>query len=805
MAGLLGTGLLAGVLTATGATPAQAVPAAVTVPGPWGVAVNPATDTAYVSSRSGNALRSVSGNATAGGSAPVGSFPLGTAYNPFNGYVYVANFSGGSVTVVDPATMTVVATVSTTSLGAVGANPYWVAVDESTGQVVVSFYSAGATVGVIDPATNALTSLALPAGQSGDRHVGITVDSVHHVAYVADSTAGAVSVVPLSGSAPTAVTVGGSPAGVLYSAGKVYVGFASGSLMKVIDTTAGNAVSSVTVGNTPSGLAVAAPTTAVFTMNNGDGTLSVIDGSSGTVVNTITPGTTNDYLTWAAADTVNNRLYVGNFTAGKVHVLAPADTEAASTLALSGSAASVTAGDTVTYTATPSNGTRPVTFYDTTSGSTAISSCTNVALSAGSASCTVTYPSAGSFSVTARTAEKNFLYQAATSSASSVTVAAVPAPTTTAPPVITPPVTTPPVTTPPATTPTELAPDAPRDISVRGADASSIVRFSAPEDHGSPITGYEYSLGGGATWKMWDASTDAAGTVTGTVGGLTNTKTYSLTFRARNAVGPSVASDPVSVTPRAELTGPSSKTLTGNVKTEFSGQLSASGGMAPYTYAAVGKTLPPRLTLSAAGRFGGRPTQAGTFSVKVRVTDHEDATSVATLDITIERATAASLSAISRSGLLRTPANPDRYTGKKRLTKAWQASADGTDAYPVSRLKGLNLVGGQAATLSGDGLFGFDRGVLTRAGRAQVKALAQTLQAEAKAVRCEGYTDYAGSRRHELELSRQRARAVCAALVREKAGVGTKSVGYGPSHPAVVGGSAKARRENRRVVVLVTR
>jgi outer membrane protein OmpA-like peptidoglycan-associated protein len=71
-------------------------------------------------------------------------------------------------------------------------------------------------------------------------------------------------------------------------------------------------------------------------------------------------------------------------------------------------------------------------------------------------------------------------------------------------------------------------------------------------------------------------------------------------------------------------------------------------------------------------------------------------------------------------------------------------------------------------------------------------------------VRCEGYTDYAGARKHELALSRRRAQAVCAALVRDRAGVNTTSLGYGPARPAVVGGSARARRENRRVVVLVT-
>jgi outer membrane protein OmpA-like peptidoglycan-associated protein/DNA-binding beta-propeller fold protein YncE len=695
-----------------GVSPAGATPTGVPVTGPWAVTVNPAADTAYVVSRSSNSLRAVTGDGTPGASTGVGGFPLGAAYNPVNGYVYTANYSGASVSVVNPVTMSVVTTVSTTALGAVGSNPYWVAVDESTGDVVVSFYSAGGRIGVIDPATHALTSLALPAGQTGDSHVGATVDPVHHVAYVADATAGLVDVVPLSGATPSTVAVGGSPAGLAYADGTVYVGFASGTTLKVIDTEHGNAVSSVAVGNTPSGVAVAPGSDAVFTTNNGDGTLSVVDGRSLTTVTTITPGATNDYLTWPAVDETHGRLYIGDFTAGRVFIAAPADTAVAPTLALSPSVTTAQAGDSVTWTATPSTGTEPVTFYDTTTGSTPLPGCTDVPVSDGSATCSATYPAAGSFDVTARSAERMFLYEAASSAPGTVTVTAPPAPPTVPTP-------TPTSTPAPAPVPTPTAEPTPAAPALRGPRARPVP--------------------------------------------------------------------------------------TGEVGTPYAGRLTAAGGVRPYAFAVTAGSLPPGLALTATGRIHGRPTRSGARTVTVEVTDAAGTTSQRAITVDVRRATAASLPAIDRAGQITLTTRPTRYDGAERRTTFWRATAGGVDAYPVHRLRGRDLTRGQAATLSGDGLFAFDSARLTTAGRAQVRALAAVLRERARAVRCEGYTDYAGSRRHEVALSRQRAAAVCSALVRLRAGVRTSALGYGPDRPAVVGGSATDRRENRRVVVLVTR
>jgi len=162
------------------------------------------------------------------------------------------------------------------------------------------------------------------------------------------------------------------------------------------------------------------------------------------------------------------------------------------------------------------------------------------------------------------------------------------------------------------------------------------------------------------------------------------------------------------------------------------------------------------------------------------------------------------LPVIERKDLVKIPRNPKAVTGKERKTKAFNSSFTGVDAHPIVKLGARSLTKGQATTLSGDGLFDFDSGKLTKKGRAQVKAVVSNLKGT-KAVKCEGYTDYAGSEDHELDLSAARAKAVCTTLKTYGAKVITKTKGYGPQRPVVVGGTAKGRKENRRVVILVTK
>jgi hypothetical protein len=67
----------------------------------------------------------------------------------------------------------------------------------------------------------------------------------------------------------------------------------------------------------------------------------------------------------------------------------------------------------------------------------------------------------------------------------------------------------------------------------------------------------------------------------------------------------------------------------GTVGTAYNFQLTASGGVPPYTWAvASGSTLPAGLALSSAGVVSGTPTASGTFSPSIAVTDETTSNTV---------------------------------------------------------------------------------------------------------------------------------------------------------------------------------
>lgn len=53
----------------------------------------------------------------------------------------------------------------------------------------------------------------------------------------------------------------------------------------------------------------------------------------------------------------------------------------------------------------------------------------------------------------------------------------------------------------------------------------------------------------------------------------------------------------------------------------YSQQLTASGGVGPYTWSLVSGALPPGLSLSTTGVISGRPTSVGQFTFTIQVVD----------------------------------------------------------------------------------------------------------------------------------------------------------------------------------------
>ena len=90
-----------------------------------------------------------------------------------------------------------------------------------------------------------------------------------------------------------------------------------------------------------------------------------------------------------------------------------------------------------------------------------------------------------------------------------------------------------------------VAPGTVNNLTATRGDEEVALSWTAPNDGGSAITDYEYSLDGGSTWTSLSTTGTSA-----TITGLTNGTTYSVSIRAINAVGEGAASEGVSVTPQ---------------------------------------------------------------------------------------------------------------------------------------------------------------------------------------------------------------------------------------------------------------
>jgi YVTN family beta-propeller protein len=110
---------------------------------------------------------------------PVGGSPEGVAVTPDAKHVYVANFfPSNTVSVIDTATNTVGATIP------VGVVPFGVAITPDGKHVYVTHNASTGTVSVIDTATNTVEATPIPVGSFPDA-VAVTPDGKH--VYVGNS------------------------------------------------------------------------------------------------------------------------------------------------------------------------------------------------------------------------------------------------------------------------------------------------------------------------------------------------------------------------------------------------------------------------------------------------------------------------------------------------------------------------------------------------------------------------------------------------------------------------------------------
>jgi len=132
---------------------------------------------------------------------------------------------------------------------------------------------------------------------------------------------------------------------------------------------------------------------------------------------------------------------------------------------------------------------------------------------------------------------------------------------------------------------------APKIVSAKLGDGKVTLGIWAPRRNGgTDITGYQYTVDGGATWTAVDASSTSLSLV---ITGLENGTRYLVKVRAVNGAFGGAASNARAVTPRTLAGAPTITTLTarnGAIKVEFDAPASNGGStITRYAYSVNGK------------------------------------------------------------------------------------------------------------------------------------------------------------------------------------------------------------------------
>ncbi len=199
--------------------------------------------------------------------------------------------------------------------------------------------------------------------------------------------------------------------------------------------------------------------------------------------------------------------------------------------------------------------------------------------------------------------------------------APTPSPTATPTPTVTTPAPTPtptpaptPTPTPTATVPKPSLPLATASLPLGKVGAS----YSGTLAAGGGTPPYAWSLASGSLPSGLNLA------ATGAISGIPDsTGTFDFTVQVKDSASPPASASgtlTITIVPAAlsitTTTLPSLRT-----GTNYSTSLDASGGVRPYSWSLVSGSLPPGLSLSAAGFISGIPTSAGTSDFTVQVSD----------------------------------------------------------------------------------------------------------------------------------------------------------------------------------------
>jgi YVTN family beta-propeller protein len=202
--------------------------------------------------------------------------------------VYVANFGGDSISVIDAKRNAVVDTIPTPS-------PYGLAVSDDGKALYVTDF--GNTVSIFDTKTHAVvttvqvgaspTAIALPtnASQRSQTCPDTTVPRHASCAYVTNYHSASVTVIDVDAAETVAtIEVGLSPIAVTFSPDgrRAYVSNQESTTVSVIDTSTARVVDTVSVQHQPTGIQTSSDGLYVYVVNT-NGVLSIIETATDTV------------------------------------------------------------------------------------------------------------------------------------------------------------------------------------------------------------------------------------------------------------------------------------------------------------------------------------------------------------------------------------------------------------------------------------------------------------------------------------------------------------------------------------------
>lgn len=209
-------------------------------------------------------------------------------------------------------------------------------------------------VSLIDPATNSVVGGIKIYGSPQ----GVAVSPNTGKVYVTDSQVGKVSVIDEKTNTVTnTIAVGSNPLGICASpgGGQVYVANSSSNNVSVIDAASGQVTHTISVGNQPMGITVSSDGTKIFVANVLSNTISVISTETNQVTATIKTGL---YPFALALSPDGSTLYVTNMYSNSVSVIDIAAGQVTGTIGLSESPNSVcvTPDGSLLYITCPGSG-----------------------------------------------------------------------------------------------------------------------------------------------------------------------------------------------------------------------------------------------------------------------------------------------------------------------------------------------------------------------------------------------------------------------------------------------------------------